>query len=93
LIANVTVLAKSVTGYLFIVAGGPMAKPLVAHMWNANPTNQYVDFGSSVDEIMKGRITRPYMTPGSGYAEQVDPPFTVDDLDRPVVVNYDYMGG
>jgi len=93
LIANVTALARSVTKHLFIVSGGPMAKPMIAHMWQANPTNQYVDFGSSLDELLKGRITRPYMTSTTSYAQQVDPPFTVDNLQRPVVVNYDYMGG
>lgn len=93
LIGNATALARSRTGSLFVVSGGPMAKPLIAYMWNANPGNQYVDFGSSTDEILKGRKTRPYMTPETSYAQQVDPLFTVDDNDRPVLVNYDYLGG
>jgi len=93
LIANVTALARSVTGHLFIVSGGPMAKPMIAHMWDANPANQYVGFGSSLDELLKGRATRPYMNASTISAQQVDPVFTVDDLQRPVVVNYAYWGG
>lgn len=93
LIGNATALARSRTGGLFLVSGGPMAKPLIAHMWNANPRNQYVDFGSSTDELLKGRKTRPYMTPETSYAQQVDPLFTVDDNDRPVLIAYDYLGG
>lgn len=88
LIRNATALAMGTTGFTFIVSGGPMAKVLISHMWNANPANQYVDFGSSVDEVFKGRRTRPYMSPGTHYAQQVDPPFTIDDVGRSVTVGY-----
>jgi hypothetical protein len=64
-IQNATDLAKAHNGKLFLVSGGPLAKVLVSIMWGANPQNQYVDFGSSMDEIFKGSISRPYMTGSS----------------------------
>lgn len=90
LIANATALArKAKPGTLFLVSGGPMAKPLIAHMWDASPQNQYCDFGSSMDEIFKGIITRPYMTPGNQYAQQVDPSWGCMEDGSPVLVGYD----
>jgi hypothetical protein len=62
-------------GTLFITCGGPLSKPLIKAMWVERPEHQYVDFGSSMDEILKGRRTRPYMDPNSPYARGVDPQF------------------
>lgn len=58
---------------LFVVSAGPMAKVLVSRMWSAHPDNQYIDFGSAFDEIGKGVVTRPYMTPGTVFADYTDP--------------------
>jgi len=60
-------------GHLFVVCAGPLSKPLINALWNAHPHHQYIDFGSSMDEVLKGRITRPYMNPDSPYARGVDP--------------------
>ena len=57
---------------LFLVSAGPMAKVLVSHMWRASQENQYVDIGSSLDEIGRGLVSRPYMNVGSHYSRQVD---------------------
>ena len=73
LLSNATGLATSVQRHIFLVAGGPMAKVLISHMWTANKNNIYIDFGSAMDEVLKGRRTRPYMNPKSAYARQVDP--------------------
>ncbi len=86
LIRNATLLARSHTGSLFLVSGGPMAKPLISHMWTANPLNQYVDFGSSMDEIFKGRSTRPYTDPNSADAQYSDPAWTLTSSGEPVVL-------
>ena len=51
--------AKAPPGSLFIMCGGPLSKPLIAAAWSAYPVHQYVDFGSSLDEVLKGRKTRP----------------------------------
>jgi len=92
LLANATALARSHTGCLFWVSAGPMAKPLIAAMWRAHPHNQYVDWGSSVDEIFKLASTRAYQQAGSVYAQQVDPDWTVDRLERPALALFDWLG-
>jgi len=51
--------ASAPPGSLFIMCGGPLSKPLIAAAWTAFPVHQYVDFGSSLDEVLKGRTTRP----------------------------------
>ena len=52
----------------FFVSAGPVSEILIHRMYIANPNNQYVDVGSSIDEFVHGRITRPYMNPTSVYA-------------------------
>ena len=47
-------------GRLFLLAGGPLAKVLVARMWAANPSNRYLDVGSAIDRVLFQRSTRPY---------------------------------
>lgn len=73
LIQSATDLARKSRGMLFLVSGGPLAKVLIAEMWSANPKNRYVDFGSALDEILKGKKTRPYMDPSTAYARMIDP--------------------
>ena len=60
-------------GTLFITCGGPLSKPLIAAAWRANPENSYVDMGSTMDEIIKKRVTRLYMDPSTPYFSQIDP--------------------
>lgn len=58
-------------GYLdttFFISAGPAACILVSKMWRVNPTNQYIDVGSALDEFVHKKKTRPYMNPNSGYA-------------------------
>jgi hypothetical protein len=92
LLDNATALARAHTGCLFWVSAGPMAKPLIAAMWRAHPGNQYVDWGSSVDEIFKLTPTRAYQQGGSAYAHQTDPDWTVDRMDRPALALFDWLG-
>ena len=40
-------------------------------MYKANPKNQYIDVGSSLDEFTHGRITRPYMDVNSPYSNEI----------------------
>ena len=82
LIRNATSLAKSVHRYVFFVSGGPMAKVLISHMWAANKNNIYIDFGSAMDEVLKGTRTRPYMDPKRNLAKQVEPAWYVTPDDR-----------
>lgn len=52
----------------FLVSAGPVSEILIHRMYQSNPNNQYIDVGSSLDEFVHGRITRPYMDPNSVYA-------------------------
>jgi len=53
---------------LFLVSAGPVSEILIHRMYQSNPNNQYIDVGSSIDEFVHGKITRPYMNPQSIYA-------------------------
>jgi len=53
---------------LFLVSAGPVSEILIHRMYQSNPNNQYVDVGSSIDEFVHGKMTRPYMNPQSTYA-------------------------
>lgn len=77
LLVNATVLAQSVQKHVFFVSGGPMAKVLISYMWASNKANIYIDFGSSMDEILKGVKTRPYMHTRNVFAKQVDPSWSI----------------
>jgi hypothetical protein len=54
----------------FFVSAGPVSEILIHRMYSSNPNNQYIDVGSSIDEFVHGRITRPYMNPTSQYANE-----------------------
>ena len=79
LLVNATVLAQSVQKHVFFVSGGPMAKVLISYMWTSNKANIYIDFGSSMDEVLKGVKTRPYMYPRNVFAKQIDPSWSIMD--------------
>ncbi|KAJ3255506.1 hypothetical protein HK103_006231 [Boothiomyces macroporosus] len=72
-------LAAKYTNTLFVLSCGPLSNIAVHRMWGLNKFNRYIDFGSSVDEILKGRRTRPYMDDSSEYAGFFDPAFKVVD--------------
>ncbi|KAJ3274747.1 hypothetical protein HDV01_002269 [Terramyces sp. JEL0728] len=73
-----TRLAKKYTNTLFIMSCGPLTNIGVHTMWNLNNRNKYIDFGSSVDEVLKGKKTRPYMDDGNFYSNQFDSAFKLD---------------
>jgi hypothetical protein len=58
---------------LVLVSAGPLSEALIFFMWNENPHNTYIDVGSALDEMTYGTRTRPYMTPGTEYAERSCP--------------------
>ena len=53
-----------------LVSAGPISEILIHYMFSANPNNQYIDVGSSIDEFTHGYKTRPYMNPSSQYANE-----------------------
>jgi len=46
---------------LFFISAGPMSEAIIHYLFKRNPNNRYVDVGSSIDEIVHGKKTRPYM--------------------------------
>jgi hypothetical protein len=52
---------------LYVVSAGPMSEPIIHALFNNNPNNSYIDFGSSIDKYYRGAITRPYMIEGTPY--------------------------
>lgn len=59
------------SGKTVFISVGPMSEAIIHHLWNLNPTNQYVDIGSALDEYVHGRKTRPYMITGTIYNTQI----------------------
>jgi hypothetical protein len=45
---------------IFLFSCGPIAKILIANAWANNPTNIYIDVGSSLDLFLKGSTNRYY---------------------------------
>ena len=58
---------KNIKGQLVFVSGGPLAKVIIHYLFLNNPTNRYIDVGSSIDEIIHGQKTRPFMIKTSEY--------------------------
>lgn len=55
-----------------LVAAGPASCVIVHEYWRrTNDPQPIVDVGSAIDEMTKGRKTRPYQHPGSRFAELV----------------------
>lgn len=68
---------------LYAVSAGPLSEPIIAALFQNNPDNCYIDFGSSLDGFYREVKTRPYMIPGTMYAERdcvldTDEKFNVD---------------
>lgn len=70
-------LATKYSGYLFIVSGGPPGKILATKLFEANCRNKVIDMGSSVDPILRNKMTRGYHQEGHPHSKQVDPMWVV----------------
>ena len=55
---------------LYVISAGPMSEPIIAKLYENNPNNCYIDFGSAVDSFIYDKVTRPYMNSRSSYAKQ-----------------------
>jgi hypothetical protein len=55
---------------LFFISCGPVSEIIIHKLYQNNPNNAYIDVGSSLDELVHGRQTRPYMNPASRYANE-----------------------
>ena len=62
------------TGYeknlLYAVSAGPMSALIIKALYENNPNNCYIDFGSALDPFTHSQITRPYMVNNTTFANQ-----------------------
>lgn len=56
---------------LFFISCGPVSEIIIHKLYEFNPNNIYVDVGSSIDEFIHGKKTRPYMEPTSQYGQMI----------------------
>lgn len=56
---------------LYVVAAGPMSEPIIVDLFQNNPNNCYIDFGSAIDTFIHNKQTRPYMDVTSDYAKRI----------------------
>lgn len=54
---------------LFLISCGPVSEIIIHRLYQNNPNNTYIDVGSSIDEFVHGKQTRPYMNPASEYSK------------------------
>jgi hypothetical protein len=57
-------IVKETKGVLYLFAGGPISKIIIAKAWEKHPFNTYLDIGSSLDLYFKGETTRLYHNEG-----------------------------
>ena len=62
---------SQLNGQTIFVSAGPISEILIHSMYVANPNNQYIDVGSSIDFYVHGKHTRPYMDWNSPYSKEV----------------------
>jgi hypothetical protein len=55
----------------FFISCGPISEIIIHKLYTANPNNQYIDVGSSMDEFVHGYETRPYMDTNSPYSKEI----------------------
>ena len=56
---------------LFLISCGPVSEIIIHSLYTMNPNNTYIDVGSSIDELVHGEITRPYMYQNSYFANLI----------------------
>jgi hypothetical protein len=62
---------KDSNNKLFFISCGPISEIIIHYLYINNPNNTYIDVGSSIDEYVHGRITRPYMVTGTQYYNEI----------------------
>jgi hypothetical protein len=51
---------SEIKGELFLISAGPMSEAIIDFLWSINPTNQYIDVGSSIAEYIHGKPIRDF---------------------------------
>lgn len=62
---------EQINSKTFFISCGPISEIIIHRLYTANPNNQYVDVGSSIDEFVHGYKTRPYMDVNSPYSKLI----------------------
>ena len=64
-------LARAHHNKVFLFSAGPISNALIPLMWRANPNNTYLDFGGTLDYVLHGIQTRPFLPDASGTSNWV----------------------
>lgn len=59
------------SGKTLFISAGPASEAIIHRLYQKNSGHQYIDVGSSIDEYVHGRETRPYMNSSSAYSREV----------------------
>ena len=62
---------KNYKNQLFFISCGPISEIIIHELYTNNPNNTYIDVGSSIDEYVHNKITRPYMDKNSIYSKMI----------------------
>lgn len=46
---------------LVFISAGPFSEIIIDILWKHNKTNRYIDIGSSLSDMIHGKVVRPYM--------------------------------
>lgn len=60
---------SNVEDNLFFISCGPVSEIIIDYLYRAFPNNTYIDVGSSIDEFVHGKKTRPYMFDNTIYSK------------------------
>ncbi len=56
---------------IYLISAGPLSEIIIHWMYEANPTNTYIDVGSAIDEFTKGKVTRGYQIEGTEFSNKI----------------------
>lgn len=62
---------KNVNNQLVFISCGPVSEIIIHILYSINQNNTYIDVGSSIDEFVHGKKTRPYMQHNSQYSNYI----------------------
>ena len=62
---------KSFKNMLFVISAGPMSEVIIHRLYEANPENRYIDFGSAIDAYIHARMTRSYMDDTQIFSQKI----------------------
>lgn len=61
---------KNMKNVLFVFSAGPLSEPIIKRLYESNPYNSYVDFGSAINYLIHDGLTRPFQNDKSEYANR-----------------------